>query len=96
MQLVSGVAVSCGVGHRCGLGPALLWLWLWCRLAAAALIPPLTWEPPYALGAALKRQKDNNDAHLIHAPAGSMNLEDMMLTEISQIQKHKHGALPLM
>ena len=25
-----------GVGHRCGFGPALLWLWHW--LAAAALI----------------------------------------------------------
>ena len=27
---------------------------LWCRLVAAALIQPLAWEPPYALGAALK------------------------------------------
>ena len=32
----SGVALSCGVGHRCGLDPALLWLWF--RLATAALI----------------------------------------------------------
>ena len=32
-------------------------LWLWCRLAAAALIHPLAWEIPYAVGAALKRQK---------------------------------------
>ena len=24
--------------------------WLWCRLAAAAPIGPLTWEPPYAMG----------------------------------------------
>ena len=32
--------------------PALLWLW--CRLAAVALIPPLAWEPPYASSAALK------------------------------------------
>ena len=32
--------------------PALLWLW--CRLAAAALIGPLAWELPYAEGAALK------------------------------------------
>ena len=32
----SGVAVSCGVGHRHGSDPWLLWLW--CRLAAAALI----------------------------------------------------------
>ena len=44
----SGVALSCGVGHR--RGSNLAWLWLWCRPAA-------TWEPPYAVGAALKRQK---------------------------------------
>ena len=28
--------ISCGIGHRCGLDPVLLWLW--CRLAAAAPI----------------------------------------------------------
>ena len=32
-------------------------LWLWCRPAAVALIRPLTWEPPYAMRVALKRQK---------------------------------------
>ena len=32
-------------------------LWLWCRLAAVAPIPPLAWEPPYATGMALKRLK---------------------------------------
>ena len=32
-------------------------LWLWCRLAAAALIGPLVWEPPCALAAALKKKK---------------------------------------
>ena len=32
-------------------------LWLWCRLAAVALILPLAWEPPYAVGEALKRQQ---------------------------------------
>ena len=46
------VAVSCSVGHRHGSDPTLLWLW--CRLAIAALIGPLSWEPPYAMGAALK------------------------------------------
>ena len=35
--------------------PALLWLW--CRVAATALIWLLAWEPPCATGAALKRQK---------------------------------------
>ena len=55
-----GVAVSCGVGCRCGSDPALLWLWR--RLAATAPIRPLAWEPPYAMGAAqemAKRQKIN-------------------------------------
>ena len=31
-------------------------LWLWCRLAATALIGPLAWEPPYAMGVALKKK----------------------------------------
>ena len=29
-------------------------LWPWCRLAAAALIGPIAWELPYAMGVALK------------------------------------------
>ena len=32
-------------------------LWLRRRLVATALIRPLAWEPTYAVGAALKRQK---------------------------------------
>ena len=47
--------MSCGVGRRGGLDLALLWLW--CRPAAVASIRPLAWEPPYAVGAVLKRQK---------------------------------------
>ena len=31
--------------------------WLWCRLAAVALIGPLDWELPYAVGSDLKRKK---------------------------------------
>ena len=53
--------MSCGVGHRCGSDPVLLWLW--CRPAAIARIRPLAWEPPYGAGAALemaKRQKQTN------------------------------------
>ena len=45
--------LSCGVGHRCGLD--LVLLCLWCKLAAAAPIAPLAWEPPYAVGTAFKR-----------------------------------------
>ena len=33
-------------------------LWLWHRPAAAAPIQPLAWELPYAVGTALKRQKE--------------------------------------
>ena len=47
--------MSCSVDRLCRSDLALLWLWY--RLAAAALIPPLAWEPPYAAGAALNRQK---------------------------------------
>ena len=47
--------MSCGVSLR--RSSDLLWLWLWCRLAATALIRPLAWELPYATGAALKKTK---------------------------------------
>ena len=47
--------MSCDVGHR--RGTDLVLLWLWCRSAATALIGPLAWEPPYAVGAALEKAK---------------------------------------
>ena len=48
--------MSCGIGHRC----SSLLLLLWHRLAAADLIRPLAWGPPYAIGVALKGQKTKN------------------------------------
>ena len=55
--LGSGIVMCCGVGHRCSSDPKLLWL---CgRLVATALIRPLAWEPPYAVGVALKDKKTN-------------------------------------
>ena len=47
--------MSCGIGHRSSSDPTLLWLW--CRPAAVAPIRPLGWEPPYVMGAALKKLK---------------------------------------
>ena len=47
--------------------PALLQLW--CRLAAAALIQLLVWEPPHAVGVARKRQKRGNK-HPLQAEDG--------------------------
>ena len=59
----SGIAVSCGVGPRCGSD--LVLLWLWSRSAAIALIGPLAWEPPCAVSAALKRQKKKKNIYRI-------------------------------
>ena len=50
--------MSCGVGCRHDSDPALLWLWR--RPATVVLIQPLAWEPPYATGAALKKDKRQN------------------------------------
>ena len=45
--------MSCGVGR--GRGSDLALMWLWHRPVATALIRPLAWEPPHALGAALEK-----------------------------------------
>ena len=47
--------MCCGVGRRLGSDPTLLWLW--CRPAAVALIQPLAWEVPYAIGGGPRKQK---------------------------------------
>ena len=54
--------MSRGVGRRRSLDLALLWLW--CRPAATVLILSLAWEPPYALGAALKRPKKKKKSQI--------------------------------
>ena len=54
--------MSCGVGHRLGLDPSLLWLWP--RPAAAAPIRLLAWEPPYAAGAALEKEKKKKNKEI--------------------------------
>ena len=53
----SGVAMSCGVGHKRGLD--LVLLLLWHKPAAAAPILPTAWERPYTTGAAVKRKQMN-------------------------------------
>ena len=53
--------MSRGLGCRCGLDPALLWLGY--RLAAAALIQPLAWEVPYATGTAIKNKQEKSVLH---------------------------------
>ena len=50
------------VGYLKGQNLALLSLWR--RLAAAAQVPPLAWDPPYVVGAALKRKKEKERKEL--------------------------------
>ena len=50
----TSIAMSCGVGCRCGSD--LMLLWLWRRPMAPTPIRPLAWEPPYAKGVALKKK----------------------------------------
>ena len=47
--------MSCAVGPRLSLD--LMLLWLWHRPVATAQIQPLAWQPPYAVGVALKKKK---------------------------------------
>ena len=46
--------MSCGVSHRRGSDPTLLWLW--CRPAATDPVRPLAWEPPCAARAAIEKK----------------------------------------
>ena len=61
--------MSSGVG--CRRSSDLELLWLWGRAVSTALIGPLAWEPPYAAGVALKRQKKEKKKkmELPHDPA---------------------------
>ena len=54
-QWVKDLALLKAAGHRYSLDQAFLWLWY--RPAAAALIQPLSWECPYATGAAIIKRK---------------------------------------
>ena len=57
--------MSCGVGQRCSSDPELLWLW--CRPTATASFGALAWEPPYAVGVALQRQKEKKKKSIVYS-----------------------------
>ena len=63
--------MSCGVGRRGSSDPP--WLWLCWRPAAVAQIGLQAWEPPYAMGSALK--KNNNNKIFRSSYCGSMGKE---------------------
>ena len=59
--------LCCDVCRRHGSDPTLLWLW--SKPAAIALTGPLSWELPYAVGMALKRQKNKNKRQITQKPS---------------------------
>ena len=73
--------MSCGVGRRCGSDLALPWLW--CRPAATAPIRSLAWEPPYVVGAALKRQKKKKKKRKELTSMGIMTAEALITAEFN-------------
>jgi len=60
------MALSSGIGRRCGLDPAFMWLW--CRLATTLLIRPLAWDPPHTTDAALKTKKNKKNKEFKKEP----------------------------
>ena len=54
--------MSCGVGHRNGLDPKLLWLWH--TLAAVAPVGPLAGKHSKAASAAKKKKKKKKKIEL--------------------------------
>ena len=60
------MAASCSTGHGCVSDQVLLWLW--CRLATAALIRPVTWTFLYAAGVALKKERKEKKEKASRSP----------------------------
>jgi len=69
--------MTCGVGHRCGSDPTLLWLWR--RPVATAPIRPLAGEPPYAKGAALEKGKKIENKNIMKQRFHNVNVSSVQL-----------------
>ena len=105
LPLLSGVRIqSCHeLQYRSQPQLYLAFLWLWHRLAAAALIWLLAWQLPYAMGVALKRKKKQvefcrKQNWVIHPSIHSINIQHLLRARRSprsrqderrQIIKHK-------
>ena len=85
VRSLASLTVSCDVGCRSGLDLALLWLWR--RPGAAALIQPLAWEPPYATGLSVKRQKKKKKKEKRNSPM-ELYLQTKEPTQKSQEPTH--------
>ena len=70
--------MSCSVVHRRGSDLALLWLWR--RLVATALLRPLAWEPPCAMGADPEKGKKTKKTIYIYIYIFSNMLSETITT----------------
>ena len=77
--------MSHGVGHR--LSSDLVLLWLWRRPGATTLIRPLAWEPPYAVAAALKRQKTKKPKKKKKKTKTNKNIRRVLSSEMAYLLK---------
>ena len=78
--------MSCGVGHR--RTSDLTLLWLWHRPSATAPIRPLAREPPYAAGAALIRQKYQNQNQPPPKHSGVITLSELQAAFSPELHPH--------
>ena len=79
--------MSYGVGHRHGSDAVLLWLW--CRPAAVAPVPPLAWELPYAVGAGLKKKKLKRGVYVFFIKRSYTLAFLLSASGVTQIIKHE-------
>ena len=69
-------------------------LWLWCRLAAAAPIRPLTWKPPYATGVAIKSKRERKTNCKQPQNCGIVPLSCLLLVEVVDGLSKSHIMAP--
>ena len=78
--------MSYGVGCRCGLDLALLWLWY--RPTAVAPIRPLAWEAPHAASVVLKSNNNNNNKFLKRKVSVSLPPHRLVLGDTLSFSQH--------
>ena len=82
--------LCCRSQTRLGSHVTLLWLWLWCRLAAVAPVGPLGWEPPYAAGAVLEKteKRKKKKKELVYRSSVRFQAQSLALLSGLRIQRH--------
>ena len=80
--------MSCGVIHRRGSEPSLLWLWY--RPAAVAPIQPLAWEPPCAVGVVLKSgEKKLSSLNFFYVTVKIIESHLKMVKDMRRLKKYR-------